>query len=51
MSESKRGSAGGKARALLQKEEAKQRIDEYNQNPNLCLCCNKPILAPYDKQK
>lgn len=50
MSESKHGSAGGKARALLQKEEAKQRIDEYNQNPNLCLCCNKPILAPYDKK-
>lgn len=49
MSESKHGSAGGKARALLQKEEAKQRIDEYNHNPNLCLYCNKPIIAPYDK--
>lgn len=43
------GSAGGQARALLQKEEAKQRIDEYNQNPNLCLFCNNPILAPYGK--
>lgn len=50
MSEDKRGSAGGKARALLQKEEAKQRIDEYNQNPNLCKFCNKPLIAPYDKR-
>lgn len=49
MSETIRGSAGGQARALLQKEEAKQRIDEYNQNPNLCLFCNNPILAPYGK--
>lgn len=50
MSKDKRGSAGGKARALLQKEEAKQRIDEYNQNPNLCKFCNKPIYAPYGKK-
>lgn len=50
MSEDKRGSVGGKARALLQKEEAKQRIDEYNQNPNLCKFCNKPLIAPYDKR-
>ena len=47
---SKASSAGGKARALQQKEEAKQRIDNYNKDPNLCLCCNKPIFAPYDKK-
>lgn len=27
-----------------------KRIDEYNQNPNLCQFCNKPILAPYGKK-
>ncbi len=26
----------------------KENIDEYNQNPNLCKYCNKPILANYD---
>lgn len=50
MMNGKRGSAGGKARAIIQKQEAKERIDEYNRNPNLCLCCKKPILAPYDKK-
>ena len=50
MSNKKRGSSGGKARAIIQKEEAKLRIDEYNKNPNLCLCCGNPILAPYDKK-
>lgn len=44
------GSAGGKARALIKKQEAKQRIDEYNNNPNLCLYCGKPILASYNKK-
>ena len=50
MSKDKRGSAGGKARAILQKQEAKQRIDDYNKNPNLCLFCNKPILASYNQK-
>ena len=27
-----------------------KRIDEYNQNPNLCKFCNRPILAPYGKK-
>lgn len=49
MKENEVQSAGGKARALIQKEEAKKRIDEYNKNPNLCLNCNKPIIAPYGK--
>lgn len=43
-------SLGGKARAITQKEEAKRRIDEYNANPNLCLNCQSPILAPYNKK-
>lgn len=43
-------SMGGKARAISQKEEAKKRIDTYNENPNLCLNCGKPILAPYGKK-
>ena len=45
-----KGSEGGKARAKIQKEEARQRIDNYNKNPNLCKFCNKPIYAPYDKK-
>lgn len=40
------GNAGAEAKALI----AKQKIDEYNKNPNLCLCCNKPIFAPYNKK-
>lgn len=36
--------------AIIQKEQAKQRIDEYNKNPNICRFCEKPILAPYDKK-
>lgn len=47
---SDKGSAGGKARAKIQKQEARQRIDEYNKNPNKCLCCNNPIIAPYGKK-
>ena len=43
-------SMGGKACAIIQKAEARKRIDAYNENPNLCLNCNKPILAPYDKK-
>ena len=43
-------SAGGKARAIIQKEEAKQRIDEYNKAPNLCKYCGNPIVAPYGKK-
>lgn len=35
---------------ILSKQRAKERIDEYNKNPNLCLCCKSPILAPYDKK-
>lgn len=50
MLEINRGSAGGKARAIIQKQEAKQRIDEYNQNPNICKFCNKPLIAPYGKR-
>lgn len=42
-------SSGGKARAKIQKQETKDRIDEYNKNPNICLNCNSPILAPYSK--
>lgn len=48
--ENKKGSAGGKARAIIQKQKAKERIDEYNKNPKLCLYCGKPILAPYNKK-
>lgn len=47
---SSKGSAGGKARAKIQKQEANQRINEYNKNPNKCLYCNNPIIAPYGKQ-
>lgn len=43
-------SAGGQARALIQKEEAKQRIDEYNKTPNLCNYCGNPIVVPYGKK-
>ena len=43
-------SAGGKATAIKEKQEAKKRIDDYNQNPNFCKQCNAPILAPYDKK-
>lgn len=46
----KRGSAGGKKMALIQKEQARHRIDEYNKNPNICRFCGKPILAPYNKK-
>lgn len=41
---------GGKATAKKEKDEAKKRVDEYNLNPNLCLNCQKPILAPYGKK-
>src|ERR1019366_7315909 len=38
------GRAGGIARAIIQKEERKQRIDTYNKNPtSLCKHCNNPI--------
>ena len=50
MQETKRGSAGGKKMSIIQKEQAKQRIDEYNKNPNICKCCGKPIIAPYNKK-
>ena len=50
MKDKNRGSAGGKATAIIEKERAKQRIDEYNMNPNHCLCCGEPIAAPYDKK-
>ena len=50
MPNSVRGSAGGKAMAQIQKEQARLRIDEYNKNPNLCKYCGNPILAPYDKK-
>jgi predicted restriction endonuclease len=50
MSKKKSSNVGAITRALIQKEEAKQRIDEYNQNPHLCLYCNSPILAPYGKK-
>ena len=46
----KKGSAGGQTRAKIQKEQARKRIDDYNKNPNLCLYCNSPIYAPYDKK-
>lgn len=45
----KRGSAGGKACAIIQKEQAKRRIDEYNLSPNICLNCGKQILANYNQ--
>ena len=43
-------SAGGKASAIIQKQLTKERIDEHNKNPNLCLNCGKPIFATYDKK-
>ena len=46
----KKGSAGGQARAKIQKEQAKQRIDTYNKTPNLCLNCGGPIYATYGKK-
>ena len=33
-----------------QQENIRQKIDEYNQNPNLCKFCNQPIIAPYGKK-
>jgi hypothetical protein len=41
-------SAGGQARALLQKEEARLRIEKYNSHPHLCLECQGPIIALLD---
>lgn len=32
------------------KENAKRKIEQYNQNPNLCKFCNAPIIAPYGKK-
>ena len=49
MSETKRGSAGGQKMAIIQKEQARKRIDEYNKIPNTCQYCGKPILASYNK--
>ena len=49
MKNTKRGSAGGQKMAIIQKEQAKQRIDEYNKHPNICMCCGKSILAQYGK--
>ncbi len=49
MKNTKRGSAGGQKIAIIQKEQAKQRIDEYNKHPNICMCCGKSILAQYGK--
>ena len=43
-------SAGGKATAIIEKQQARERIDEYNKNPNVCKKCGKPIIAPYDKK-
>lgn len=42
-------SAGGKARALLQKQEAQERIAVYNANPHLCENCTNPILHESDQ--
>lgn len=36
--------AGGKARAIQEKKEAKRRINEYNKNPKKCLQCGSPIF-------
>lgn len=47
---STKGSAGGLATAKIEKEQAKLRIDEYNSHPNLCLCCQQPIIAPYNRK-
>lgn len=30
--------------------KTKEKIDEYNKNPNMCIYCNMPILATYDKR-
>lgn len=49
MSEKCHGSNGGKATAIIEKEQAKRRIDNYNSNPKVCLFCNTKIIAPYDK--
>lgn len=38
-----RGSAGGKARAILQKAEAQQRKLDYLQDPKICEFCRNPI--------
>ena len=40
-----RGSAGGIARAKMQKAEARERKIRYNKAPNYCLKCGKPIYA------
>lgn len=39
-------SSGGKAMAVRQKQQALQYKAQYNQAPNLCLQCEKPILSP-----
>lgn len=33
-----------------QNNRSKEKIDTYNQNPNLCKFCNQPILATYGKR-
>ena len=50
MSKTKIGSAGGKATAIIEKEQARKRIDEQNRSPNLCQYCGEPILATYNKK-
>lgn len=46
----KKGSAGGQKRAILQKIEATERLEQYIKNPNICLNCKKSIL-PKKNQK
>lgn len=35
---------------LVKNENLKNRINQYNENPNRCLYCGKAILASYDKK-
>ena len=49
MSKEKRGSAGGRATAIIEKENARKRVDEYNKSPNKCKWCGGDIIAPYGK--
>jgi len=38
-------SAGGKANAIIAKQQAQLRKEQYDLNPNLCLYCQSPILS------
>ena len=43
MSHSEAGKLGGDKFAIIAKKEKDERVKEYNKNPILCKCCQKPL--------